>query len=983
MVRHRTRAPRAPLADRRASFRPRLERLEGRDLPSFSAPIQTALVAPVPEAAVGDFNGDGRQDLAAEGPDGIRVLLSRGDGTFLFDQTYPTGPGSKVAVGDFNHDGTLDLGVTIHDDRFGDFAKVFLGDGRGKFRPAPGPVTGLELSGTTYLAVGDFNHDGIMDLAVAGEDNRPGPIEKGAVAVLLGKGDGNFAAPAYYDVGVPTGMSAGDVNGDGITDLIVFTGGGANVTVLKGLGDGRFADPVTSTLPIDTTVAPAVADFNGDGKADLAFVANDGVARTIGIARGMADGTFALDTRTPLPGTGVNRLVAGDFNGDGKLDLIPLGSDAALLTGKGDDTFAPPMPAVVGAFPGDGAVGDFDGDGHPDVAGFSAAGPVDVLLDRPAVTLKVDSAVAPVANSSYRVTVTATTATGAADPSYDGTVSFAASDASAVLPAAYQFTPADQGVHTFTVMMKSAGAQTLTVSDQTAASVKGTARVNVLPSSAQGTITLAPPRYTSAGLQPVGVAIGDFNGDGKPDLVVANAGNAANGTGGYVTVSFGNGDGTFSAPVRLNAGNNVTSVVVADFNGDGKPDIAAAGTGLLRGASKGAAVVVFLGNGHGGFRTLPAIFVPAQGPAFTPLFALTVGDFNRDGSPDLALASVGNLPTQSGGFIQVLLNKHDGTFTLSPQTLPALAPVAMAAADFDGDGKLDLAVASFLPEPSQPGALPGYKLLVAAGDGKGGFAAPQKIELGGPVNSVVTGDFNGDGKPDLAAISEAAPGRPAAVQVLLNQGGGLFAAPVSYNGGPDPDTLAVADLNGDGKSDLIVVNHSGGKVQVLRGAGAGTFTAAGTFSAVGGPHGVAVGDLNNDGTLDVVVPNAGTPTAPGSGVSILLNAGSTQLQLAVATFTVSARAGFAVITVTRTGDLSAAASVRYAALNGTAVSGVDYLAVSAVLTFQPGEASKTFTVRILPAAIGKPTRTVRLVLSGADGATLALGPATGVLYILG
>jgi hypothetical protein len=980
MVRRSTRAPRAPLAARRPTARPRLELLEGRDLPSFAGPVITPLPSAVTGAAVGDFNGDGRQDLAAGG-DGTRVLISRGDGGFRLDQTYATGANSKAVAADVNQDGKLDLVVLGSDPKAGPSLTILLGDGAGRFTARPLPdASGLPLLEPTFLAAGDFNHDGVTDVAVAGEDNSPGPVRRGAVFVLLG-GDGTFSGPRRYTVpGVPTGLSTGDVNGDQDLDLIVVTG--PTIQVLKGNGDGTFADAVPSPLPTSSAVPPTFADFDADGKTDVAFSAGGAASSFIEVARGTAGGTFAADTRTPITGASAGRLLAADFNRDGKLDLLPLGNDPQLRPGNGDDSFAPPVPVVPGAFPGDGVVGDFDGDGHPDVAGFSASGPISVVLNRPAVSFRVDMNGAAVAGKAYRVTVSARTAAGAADAAYTGMVHFAASDTLAGLPGDYQFTPADHGVRAFDVTLRSAGVQSLTVSDEDRASLTSTAQVTVLAAAALGPVSLAQPRYAAVGIQPRGVALGDFNKDGKPDLAVANAGYLSSGYGGYVTVSLGNGDGTFRPPLRLAAGNNPVSIVAADFNHDGNLDFAAAGNDSLRGVGRGVSVSVYLGNGNGTFRALTPTWLAMPVKTFVPFFELALGDFNGDGWADLALASAGTA-VGAGGSVRVLINQHDGNFAMPGLPLPAVAAVAVAAADFNGDGKADVAAGTFLPDPADLSPTFGYKLLVAFGDGNGGLGTPAKYELGGPITSVVTGDFNGDGRTDIAAIRRAVAGRSAAVQVLLNRGDGTFAAPVSYNGGPDPDTLAAADLNGDGRLDLLVVNTASSKVQVLGGAGDGAFAPAGVFFTGAAPHAIAVGDVNNDGRPDVVVPNAGSSVAPETRVGVLLNAGFTQVQLSTVNFVASARAGVAVITVTRTGDLSGATNVNYATSNGTAAAGLDYLSASGVLTFQAGEKTKTFTVQLLPAARTRPGRSVRLALTTADGgATLVAGPALGWLTIL-
>ncbi len=272
-----------------------------------------------------------------------------------------------VAVGDFNADGLQDLAVANHDSNT---VSVLLGVGNGDFQEAPQSPIAV---GTTpvWIAVGDFNGDGKPDLAVAN-------VNSDTVSVLLGNGDGTFQAAQTFAVGDgPTSVTAGDFNRDGVQDLATGNWFSGDVSVLLGIGNRTFEQP--ASLPSGVSViSPAVGDFDGDGKLDLA-VANYS-NNNISVFWGNGDGTFQQPPLiVPSGGALPNCVVVGDFNGDGKLDLAVANSgnpnlippdpgNVAVLLGNGDRTFQAPQTYAVGHTPLTVAVGDFDGDRVPDLA---------------------------------------------------------------------------------------------------------------------------------------------------------------------------------------------------------------------------------------------------------------------------------------------------------------------------------------------------------------------------------------------------------------------------------------------------------------------------------------------------------------------------------------------------------------------------------------------------------------------------------------
>jgi len=368
------------------------------------------------------------------------------------------------------------------------------------------------------------------------------------------------------------------------------------------------------------------------------------------------------------------------------------------------------------------------------------------------------------------------------------------------------------------------------------------------------------------GGQSLSIAVADVNGDGKPDLLVTNAGLAE----GSIGVLLGRGDGTFQPVVTYNSGGSLPySVAVADVNGDGKPDLLVANCGPIgiNACQTGNGLVgVLLGNGDGTFQ--PVITYSSGG---STAVSVAVADVNGDGKLDILVANeCDTSSTCADGSVGVLLGNGDGTFRGAKIYDVGFAINSLAIADVNGDGKLDLLVA-------KGGANNNVGVLL--GDGDGTFQTVLDYESGGNTAlSVTVADVNGDGRPDLLVGNQCDMSNNCAngsVGVLLGNGNGTFQPVVTYGSrGPGVFALAVADVNGDGTPDLLDASFFFNTVGVLLGNGDGTFQAVTTYDTGGIlPRSIAVADLNGDGKPDVAVANfcgSRTNCLPGK-LGVLLN----------------------------------------------------------------------------------------------------------------
>jgi hypothetical protein len=592
----------------------------------------------------------------------------------------------------------------------------------------------------------------------------------------------------------PAGIVAADFNGDGKLDLAVSNQADNTVSVILTEPDGTFSPKVD--YPVGNSPAQVVtADFNGDGIADLAVV-NTGDS-TVSLLFGTGGGTFATQTTFPTGNSPV-AIAIGDFNGDGNIDLaIANQSDntVTILLGNGKGSFTSQPPLSISGSPYYVLSGDVNNDGQADLLVLAATSSAESLF---LMTSGANGSFTP--SSIYTGNGASIANLTSGDFNNDGNldVAFADSNSGSIL----------------ILLGNGAG------------------------SFSTQTIPVTGPQGGGVGSSAQVVAAGDFNHDGKLDLAVSQTY--------FIAVYPGNGNGTLGTPQfgGVPSFTHLPLLVPADFNNDAQLDLAIA-------LPDYNAALILLGNGDGTLASrADTTLAPSEG-----LGGAVVADLNNDGKPDIAVAQF-NQPLQGSiqGFITTLLGNGGGSFQNPSSTQSADIGIdGMVSADFTGSGNADLATADVNADGG---------IAVFLGNGSGTFGSPIDsfmVGSGTPLNPgpLAAGDFNQDGKTDLIVASEDTGNNSSPLYVLLSQGDGMFTANFVYNlaYGFVP-YVAVADFNQDGFLDLAVTTQN--EVLIFLGTGNGTFQAPNAYTNTGQfTNSVAAGDFNGDGKIDIVVGTSG------------------------------------------------------------------------------------------------------------------------------
>jgi len=632
------------------------------------------------KVVIGDLNGDGKPDLAvSDTKNGISILLNDGRGALTAAGTYAVpnlstfSPHSSMALGDLNDDGRIDLAVPNSEG----YVSVLFNKGNGEFRD---PVNFLARVAKDpefrqgipcAVALGDLNRDGKLDMVVANTGADDGDPD---VSVLLNLGQATFGAPTPTDVGGdPYAIGLVDSRGDGTVDVVVSVMRGASV-LLRNRGDGSFGDQVVldsrggavasadfnldghadlvlgmslllnkgdgsfgrpATYAVGAGGWVAVGDLNGDGKVDLAVTDGGINLRRPGFVSALLNdgrGGFPAPVYYPVPDPSYG-LVEGDFNGDGRLDLL-LGR--AVLLNDGTGSFPAPTPSSLietSADPFLVEAADLDGDRDLDLAIITVERSAFVMLNRG------DGTFAPATPGVFDLTLGATEfilSIRAADLNGDGRPDLAV----------------------------------LNYDQET-----GTRYIDVFPNN--GGRTFAAVIKHPVALSATAFEVEDVSGDGKPDLLVLNQGVRPRPDLGTVSVLLNKGNGAFSEAVDYVGGVDQSTLLIGDLTGDGKPDLVVASPGY-QGMPGTDDVRVLLNAGDGTFGFPVAYSMPS-----IPRSA-ALGDLDGDGQIDLAVA---NGPGPGYGEVSVLLNQGHGRFG-APTSVRAYGNLKIA--DVSGDGRPDL-----------------------------------------------------------------------------------------------------------------------------------------------------------------------------------------------------------------------------------------------------------------------------------------------------
>ncbi|CAF3251064.1 unnamed protein product [Rotaria sp. Silwood2] len=799
--------------------------------------------------AIADFNDDRIADIvvANNGTSNVGVFLGFINGTFARQIICSTGSQSSpqsIGVADFNNDHKLDIAIV---DKQNNYVRIFYGFSNVTFASQityPSSATYVPVGILLYptgdgsqpfsVALGDFNNDSRLDIAVAnfGTSN---------IGVLLGYGDGNFSNQMTYTTGIssiPIAVAVGDFNNDSRLDIVVVNSGTDNIGVLLGYGDGNFSNQMTySTGNSSGPIALAISDFNNDSRLDI-VVANYHT-NNVGIFLGHGNGTFLPQITFPTGNSsGPGSIAINDFNKDGRQDIAVAnyeGRNVGIFLGYGNGNFSSQSiyPTGIGYYPYWLAVGDFNNDSVQDIAVVNyGKNNLGIFLGY--------------GDGSFTNQITYTTGDNSSpvslaigdfnnDSKLDVVVSNSGKNNVGVLLGC--------GNGTFPLITyryrNDAYPTWVAVGDfnndsrlDIAFANFGMDNVGILLGYGNGTFTSSVMYLTGTDSGPVAIALDDFNNDARLDIAVANSGTN------NIGVFLGYGDGSFSNQMIYATGDSSAprALAVGDFNNDSRLDIAVANYGTNN-------VGVFLGYGNGSFAS--QLTYSTYQDSYP--ISLATGDFNNDSRLDIAVVNYGR------GNVGVLLGYGDGSFT-NMTSIPTGAysyPSALAVSDFNSDGILDIAVVNV--------ATMEERILILLGNGHGNFSRNGRYKTGvqSAPSSIVIGYFNDDSQLDIAVANRGTEN----IGIFLGYGDGTFSNQRIYAAGDGfgPISIVAGDFNEDNLTDIAAANYDTFTVVFLAFINTSfEYKATCSTGSAARPGAIATGDLTNDGQIDVIVGNSGT-----------------------------------------------------------------------------------------------------------------------------
>ncbi|HXJ94619.1 MAG TPA: choice-of-anchor D domain-containing protein [Terriglobia bacterium] len=682
----------------------------------------------------------------------------------------------------------------------------------------------------------------------------------------------------------------------GTVTLTDSDGSGSQVLGLTGIG--TYVSLTPSSLSFGNVTL-------GSAATSVATLTNESATTTVSITSSNVTGTDGKDTQLNTDNFSIQSNTCGSSLGPGASCTFTISF----------------TPALAGALAGQLYVFDDEAD-SPQFISLSGTGTIAPVNPVPFLSQPLAPSSVPPGGSGFTLVAHGTEFASGATLNWNGSplVTTVASESQlqATVPAAD---------------IASAGTAVITVRNPSPGG--GTSNFSLLPIiQSVGSVGFSSSSLAT-GSTPQAVVTGDFNGDGRLDLAVANYGDNT------VSVFLSNGDGSFRAAQTTATGPGPVGLAAGDFNADGKLDLAVANGNLS------STISILLGNGDGTFTLKSTLSMETADPVW-----VGTADFNADGYLDLAVAS------QTDSTVTVFLGQGDGTFAAT-SVLPnaGTGPVALAIGDFTGDGILDLAQVNTVSNT----------VGVLQGNGDGTF----KVLSGSPAtgngpHSILAADFNGDGMLDLAVAN----GTDGTVSILLGNGAGTFQTAVPYAAGSNPTGVAALDVNADGKSDLVTANQGANNITVLYGSGNGVFGGPAAYSVGTSPVALAWADFNGDGKLDLAVADSSANT-----ISVLQQtAPAVQLSPSVLTFSTQALGtSSSAQTVTLTNDTGATLQIASISITGT--DPADFAQSNSCGTSMAAGANCTISVTFDPVATG--TRTATLSVSDNAGGSPQTVSLTG------
>jgi Bacterial Ig-like domain (group 3)/FG-GAP-like repeat len=731
--------------------------------------------------AVADFNHDGHQDVllfqTAESEStapSLVLLPGNGHGGFGTPTTVLTDAVSLTQniAGDFNGDGVPDIAnITANNT-----VQVLLNNGGGTFRKAA--ASGVLSNEVTRVgAVGDFNGDGHLDLVVADPLNNRNLI-------LLGKADGTFRAPIASKV--PQGsnfgvMVAADLEGRGVLDLAMVTSSGSSIQIMRGNGHGGFTQGTligTKAVYIDTLIT---ADLEGNGKLNL--IASTGInfgdnfcfigPGVAVLTRGFNGSWSEKDYPT---GIDSDSVTAADMNGDGRLDLVlanGFSGSISILLNQGTSAsslFAPALRYTPGpSFPIYVGVADLNEDGRPDIFYSDESKWLYALMNTGGGKLLaaslIDIQLLPIAMS-------------VSDLNHDGIPDLALIGVE----------NCEQGIRNRFISILSAQGRAFAT------------------------------QHTNYSSDVYGIGLGDLNGDGHTDALLAGQTNSD-----QFTALLNNGQGIFSLASQPFTDAPADYFAVGSYNAGNKADVATLDVSANE-------MEVLSGKGNGAFGS-PVTYRTGSSPA-----GIVQRDLNGDGHRDIVVANQGD------NTIDVFLGRADGSFAQAKSYRVGTAPAYIAFGDFNRDDKVDLAV----------GGANGVSILLGKGDGTFLAAHTFPVGSGGSVRAMAVADLRGNGEDDvIAVLDDFEP----YMYVLSGDGKGSLGKPVRYSGSDNPIGMATGDFNGDGAVDVAVQNFSSTGISIFYNQGGTHIAISASAAKVSPGHSVTF-----TASVNASIAGTGTPT---------------------------------------------------------------------------------------------------------------------------